>query len=309
MIMCLSPILLKLEKTGKNIFVGCGRCPLCLSKKANQWFLRLQMEAKSQNGNYFITLTYSNENLPNALNNGKDIVIKFLKRFRKAAQAYGLRDDFKYYLINELGENHGRLHYHALFFHTGFDWRTMRDLIDKTWKQGRIDVQHVIKNRIHYVTKYCLQNVAKPRPITLHDAKGRPYRVYPEPYFFMLGSKGLGLDSFDEDVQKYVREHNGEFTFNGKKFQLPKYLFNKCYEDKESMEFLSASLRRLAAAVADTKEYIRQWQEFCEVNPGATFDPDFIKEIAERSRQVEKFIKKCNFIKPPSYVNFRHNQS
>lgn len=257
-----------------------------------------------QDGNYFITLTYDNEHLPYPTDNGKTKVQKWMKRFRKQGTQYGLNPDFKYYIINELGEKHGRLHYHGILCHTELSWDTLRELITKTWKQGRIDLRHIIPARVKYVTKYCLQNIAKPRPYWKYVGNSR-YKVYPEPFFFMLVSQGMGVGGLDEDTKRYIRDHEGQLPFEGRKVNLPKYLNEKAYESKECVEFHQANSRRLAAALNDTEEYFRQSRQYFEMNPNPTTPPDFIKELHEKARQVEKYIKKCNFIQPPSYENFK----
>ena len=64
--MCLTPVSIKVQKKGqiKIQQVPCGKCLECVKRFQNHWRMRLSEEAKQWRYCYFLTLTYSNDNLP-----------------------------------------------------------------------------------------------------------------------------------------------------------------------------------------------------------------------------------------------------
>ena len=102
--MCLSPIKIKYSENYNNYrgtlihaynpsqLLPCGKCLICKENKIEEWVNRWteQMKITPENTSYFLTLTYSDENLTyittpkgelSTLN--YDDVTKFLKRLRK----------------------------------------------------------------------------------------------------------------------------------------------------------------------------------------------------------------------------------
>lgn len=96
--------------------VPCGRCPLCLEKKAQQWCFRALAETScSDSPAYFVTLTYSDEYLP------KDGVTPvhvqlFMKRLRIHLDRKGIKHNLRYIAVSEYGSSSGRAHYHLLLW-------------------------------------------------------------------------------------------------------------------------------------------------------------------------------------------------
>lgn len=111
--------------------IGCGRCPSCRLKKANEWSLRCRLEAEQHEHNYFLTLTYDDMHLPNAADYGVDAfvdfdgqlvtsclershVVDFVKRLRdRVKNEFGV-DGVKVFYSGEYGDRYGRPHYHIL---------------------------------------------------------------------------------------------------------------------------------------------------------------------------------------------------
>ena len=59
---CEHPIII--ENNGRKFAVQCGKCLLCLEKKANIWRTRLRQECKDNKFCLFFTLTYDNLHVP-----------------------------------------------------------------------------------------------------------------------------------------------------------------------------------------------------------------------------------------------------
>lgn len=97
----------------------------------------------------FITLTYSDSNLPenNSLSS-RDLQL-FFKRLRKRIAPQKIR----YFACGEYGERFKRPHYHAIIF--GLEnCHTTWQLIHDVWNKGIIDVGSVTKDSISYVAGY-----------------------------------------------------------------------------------------------------------------------------------------------------------
>ena len=61
---CSHPVRILDKTNGGYIYVGCGRCPACVSSYRSKWIQRLDNEAKSSVSVLFFTLTYDNDNVP-----------------------------------------------------------------------------------------------------------------------------------------------------------------------------------------------------------------------------------------------------
>lgn len=61
---CLHPISVRIKGSKYTIQVPCGKCPLCLENKRNQWAFRLKNEFNNSTYSRFVTLTYDDVFLP-----------------------------------------------------------------------------------------------------------------------------------------------------------------------------------------------------------------------------------------------------
>lgn len=216
---CHSPIQIRTEKERNT--VPCGRCAACLSNKRTEWSTRMEIELKEAKTAHFITLTYSDVNLPKNKENGIPELVKkdvqlFMKRLRKTQE-----EKIKYYFIGEYGEKTFRPHYHAILFNlTNIENIVKCWTIPKTNEPiGHVHVGTVTPASIKYCTGYMIQqkhnwSIQKP---------------------FALMSKGLGLIY----VQKNKQWHKSDIYRNyipkedGKKTRMPRYLRDKIFTKSE----------------------------------------------------------------------------
>ena len=131
--MCTNPRLIKNPnfglKTGfsyqkdcvsKYIRVPCGHCVECIHLRQLSYSQRTQLECLN-NYPFFCVLTYNNDMIPvYETSSGYKIryadqrdVVNMIKRLRKR-NAFGR--PFSYLVVSERGEEHGRPHFHILFF-------------------------------------------------------------------------------------------------------------------------------------------------------------------------------------------------
>lgn len=296
------------------INVPCGRCPLCMSRKKNEWMFRLKQTAKYSTDCRFVTFTYNDENLPGPHQNGKSNVQCFIKRFRKNNGLLGT--DFKYYLIAELGGELGRLHYHAIFFNTGMTWRQLYNSVERDWGKGFVKIQTVNKNRLHYVAKAHMQNINRPKAYRERfvDYKGRTiYRVVrPCNYFFMCCSKGIGIEFLSEAMINYIRS-TGDLAIheNGFTSALPRYYYLKIYDDGEDL-FIELKKQRLIKAIEDYENeqkismgYTSQCADASRRGCRPPSEPISWQERKQKAERITKKMKKYKFVEPPPETWFR----
>lgn len=109
---CLNTMFIKedVERIDKMIQVPCGCCRECLADNSKQWAFRILKEAAQFENNYFITITYNDDNIPN----DRMLDVDFFKDFNKKLKTYlnrkGLKSDFRFYGVGEYGSKTARPH-------------------------------------------------------------------------------------------------------------------------------------------------------------------------------------------------------
>lgn len=202
----------------------CGKCLPCLGNRRRIWKHRLLLELTQHGDASFVTLTYSDENLP-LLNtrtlNGSPIALptllpedlrNWLKRFRKAIEPSRIR----FYACGEYGGENQRPHYHAIIFGypTCRRGRTLRRpetreralwaeccpscaLVGDTWGKGDIDLGMVEADSCGYVAGYIEKKLTRRDDVTL---LGR------EPEFSRMSNRpGIGFDALHELASEFMR--------------------------------------------------------------------------------------------------------
>lgn len=95
---------------------ACGKCSLCRSRKSAEYVFRAACESHTHpEGQYFVTLTYNNKNLPSTGVDRKHLQL-FFKRLRWRLKELDLPTDFRYLAVSEYGAKTGRPHYHIMFW-------------------------------------------------------------------------------------------------------------------------------------------------------------------------------------------------
>lgn len=94
----------------KMVNVPCGCCSECLKDRSRQWALRILKEAEQYDNNYFITLTYNDDNIPLDRNLVKSEISDFNKKLKVYLKRKGLESDFRFYGVGEYGSQTARPH-------------------------------------------------------------------------------------------------------------------------------------------------------------------------------------------------------
>lgn len=202
---------------------GCGRCLPCKINKAREWTNRIMLESMVNSDNMFVTLTYSDSDLPAGASLDKKEVQRWLKILRRNIEP--LR--FRYYGIGEYGDISFRPHYHFCFFGIG---SLHSRIIEGTWRRGIVHIGDITKDSARYITGYCVKKLTKPSDPRLRGRR-------PE---FCISSRrkgGIGLPAIDQiaaNLKKKGSHYNGEIirevNIGGKKLPLGRYLTQKLAE-------------------------------------------------------------------------------
>jgi hypothetical protein len=173
--MCLFPIRASLDPEGGRptlhaegeLKLPCGKCHICISKRALEWSTRARHEISEHTENSFITLTYSDENLPSHFIIKSDFQ-KFIKRLRKKTNK-----KIRYMVSYEYGSLNYRPHFHAILF--GYTPPNMEYLfktssgaklykspeLEKLWKHGFHSVGEANEKTAYYIASYALKGQEK----------------------------------------------------------------------------------------------------------------------------------------------------
>lgn len=150
---CLEPVFYGLRDDGTyKCMYPCGKCVLCLERKRLQWTARMEMESQYSKSCYFVTLTYSDDNLPYVFDIptlDKSHYQNFLKRLRN-------KTSFRFFGVGEYGSESQRPHYHFMFFlKKPLSKENFRKLIGECWTFGFNTVKNGKVQRMYYIAKYC----------------------------------------------------------------------------------------------------------------------------------------------------------
>ena len=211
----------------------CGWCLPCRINKARTWQHRIILESKSHLQNSFVTLTYSDEQIP--FNDNGDLVLfkpdlqNYMKRLRKIKQ----NERIRYFAVGEYGTKSNRPHYHLCLFGLGAD---SGDHIADAWTLkkepiGFVHVGNITPESARYIAGYTIKKLTRKNDERLN---GKP----PE---FMISSKkdgGIGHDEvirIAKELKKnpYISTDNiiNSFQIGGKTFPLGGYLTKKLFDE------------------------------------------------------------------------------
>lgn len=241
----------------KSFEVTCGKCIGCQLDKARDWSLRCIHESQLHDRSCFVTLTYSDEFLPDYGTLVPRDVQLFFKRLREAIEPVKVR----YFMCGEYGDANARPHYHIILF--GYDfpdkrkWRVERgnvsyrsDELEKLWRFGHAEIGSVTPQSCEYVARYALKKVYGKDEYGAYvqsiDFETGELKMRLPPYVRMSRRPGIGYDW----VLKYVDDLLKNFlTQDKKKYRVPSYYLQVV--EKEYPEFYDEVKRRRAAFARD----------------------------------------------------------
>ena len=230
-------------KASKRLTVPCGKCGNCRRARRNQWAFRLQQELKDSENAYFITLTYSDERLPQFVNNKtgevksnliKEDLQKFIKRLREKTYRQTGQRKFRYYAVGEYGTETDRAHYHLIGFNIN---RNILDQLDDIWGHGHTHIGTVNEGSILYVAKY---HVNRNMNNELEEGQIGYYNKQEfiieegtrQPEFATMSKRpAIGHGYIKRNYNWHVDNLNSYVIQNGYKKAIPRYYKDKIFQD------------------------------------------------------------------------------
>lgn len=208
----------------KYVSVGCGNCIECRKQKSRAWQVRLHEELKAQKYAYFVTLTFSNEELEKLSKETKlkecnaiagKAVRRFLERYRKTR-----KKSLRHWFITEMGhKGTERIHLHGIIFR---DEELTNEELQKYWKYGITDTgKYCNTQTINYIVKY----------VTKIDEDHKGYN----PQIFCSAGIGNQYIKRGKEYNKFKGTETREYYQlpNGNKINLPIYYRNKLFLESE----------------------------------------------------------------------------
>lgn len=195
----------------------------------------MMLEERSHSHSSFITLTYRDEEVPQAICDGnhalvlrpKDLTL-FIKRWRK------LHGPIRFFAVGEYGspDHTSRPHYHAVMYGVPPTPET-EDKVLSTWGKGHITVAPLEKERILYCAYYTVKKWTKPgidelygRPAEFSRQSRRPgIGALAIPYLASLYERRDGSFALAERGDVYPTTR-----IEGKQWPLDKYMLTKLRE-------------------------------------------------------------------------------
>jgi len=186
---------------GIEMTVPCGNCIGCKIDTARDWSIRCYHEAQCHEHNSFITLTYSEENLPTDGSLDHRHFQEFIRALRKR-----LNKKIRFYMVGEYGDSTRRPHYHAIIFGHDFSadryyWKTRgktryyrSPILEKSWWRGISDVSDFDYGAAAYVARYVTKKI-KGADATSHYVNSDGVAIKPE-YNRASLKPGLGYNWF-----------------------------------------------------------------------------------------------------------------
>lgn len=214
-----------------QIDVPCGRCYHCRKSYKTQWNLRLQihyfsLSVKQRLNSYFVTLTFSDDNLPSPTPTKKEIsplIRRFLENVR-----YRYGRSFTHWIVSEYGDDTHRFHLHGIFFDIPFDIRYLY----KLWNYGFVSYRQLNPKRITYVTTY------------INKLNKGSLLEKPHERQFIFSSPKIGK-SWTENHQNITTSHvdgvPSPFLYHANRpFAMPRYFRHKIYTEQELEQLKTA---------------------------------------------------------------------
>ena len=131
-----------------DVWRRCGQCINCKLHRSQSWAIRLTHESKMHERSCFVTLTYSDDNLPKFGSLNYDDVTLFIKKLRSFLD-YANKKPISYFYVGEYGTNFSRPHYHLCLFGTDFS----DDIVYKG-KKNKLEISSKSGDHSYYKSSF-----------------------------------------------------------------------------------------------------------------------------------------------------------
>lgn len=190
----------------------CGGCLGCRMDRARSWAIRCSLELQNHAKACWVTLTYSDENLPAYRSVRRDHLSGYLKRLRARIAPEKVR----FFGCGEYGERGGRPHYHAILYGLERD----ESHITKAWQFGHVGLHALTPQAIRYVAGYCAKKEGW-HGLFQEALDKETGELYGREAPFILMSRNPGIGG---DARKFWKSWSRFAVMDGTKYPVPRYL-------------------------------------------------------------------------------------
>lgn len=228
--------------------IPCGKCLACKKQEKLTWATRIELEAKQYKNNYFITLTYNENNIliPEKMydtetgeimyeNDGswkgtlvKEDLQRFMNSYRKWLERDYNWEGIKFYACGEYGEIGERPHYHIIMMNNpnleqeiigknskGIYHTNKR--IEKIWGKGFITIEKANWDTIACCICYCQKKLYGELKIEHYGSRGQI------PIFAQMSRRpGIGRAYYEEHKEN-IYKCDEIINSKGKSVKPPSY--------------------------------------------------------------------------------------
>lgn len=200
-------------------------------------------EAKLYDRNAFLTLTYSDQAIPQSYGLNLRHWQLFMKKLR-----FSLDHRIRFYACGEYGDTTGRPHYHAIIFNHDFDDKKLHkrnergepiyisETLDNLWEHGDCTIGDVTFQSASYCSRYVTKKIktsddfGQSRYFRVSPIDGQWHQVKPE-FSVMSRRPGIGrgyVEQFKSDFYP-----SGYIVVEGIKQAPPRYYTQLLTEDEQ----------------------------------------------------------------------------
>lgn len=259
---------------GHPIMIPCGKCIACRLSYSREWAARCMLELKDHDSAYFVTATYSDEEVPKSYfsdpDTGEALPSYTLRKRDFQLWLKNIRADFpddkiRFYGCGEYGSHTFRPHYHVILFGLHLDDLSLykrtetgllynSDKLSATWfrfdpvqrlhfPRGYVVVAPVTWDTCAYVARYTAKKY-----MTLGDDFFDEFNME-KPFVLMSRRPGIGKNYLERHPELF--DSKALFVPSGdgvKRSSIPRY-FYKCLErsDPDLCEALKEKRQRTAS--------------------------------------------------------------
>lgn len=174
------------EVSAASCQVPCGKCLECKINNSKQWAQRSVAESTMHSDNWFVTLTYDDEHIPESMltysrhtfefGSWHPLVYEDFQLFKKRLLAYmsyhfGVKD-IRFMMCGEYGPTNGRPHFHVIFYGlplpdvvkhcevslSGRNYVYLTsEIISNAWSKGFVTIGECNWETSAYVARYVLK--------------------------------------------------------------------------------------------------------------------------------------------------------
>lgn len=232
--------------------VPCGQCIGCRLEHSRQWAVRMMHEAQLWESNWFVTLTYDDDHIPEWGSLRKKDFQGFINKLRKARP----RTKIRYFHCGEYGDETRRPHYHAALFNVDFpdmqlgvhrgEHRTYHSReLTELWGKGITELGGLTFESAGYIARYVTKKITGKKAdshYTRVDPETGELRRIEREYATMSRRPGIGagwLERYQGEV--YPAD---EVVMRGKVSKPPRYYDKKLEQNNPDLHTSVLEMRR-----------------------------------------------------------------